>query len=158
MPPTNNFEECCEWIWQSWRSCFRYAKNVYALVLQGFETFSGNEIATLGYVGATWCEKLFFDEDSVCRDVVESMDVKGGSLVACYNCIWMTDSPFQPLIEEVSFDPAISVFWVFEKIQFVDFECCLAGLYVSISSKIIESCHVLIHIWRFNWQIYNFCS
>ena len=53
----------------------------------------------------------------------------------------MTKGPFQPDVEEMSFDPTVAVFRVFEEIQFVNFEDGLAGLRVCISSNSFEICH-----------------
>ena len=58
----------------------------------------------------------------------------------------MYKSPLKPLAEEVPLDPTIAVLGIFEKIQIVHLEYCLACLTVSVSSYGVEVCHVLFHI------------
>ena len=62
------------------------------------------------------------------------MDVEGGGGVSCDDGVRIFEGPFQPDVEEMSLDPAISVFRVFEELKFVDFEGGSACLVVSVSS------------------------
>jgi hypothetical protein len=66
------------------------------------------------------------------------MDVEGSGGISGNDCIRMTKSPFQPDVEEMSLDPTVAVFRVFEEIQFVNLQGRLAGLRVCISFQRIE--------------------
>ena len=75
------------------------------------------------------------------RDVIETMDVEGSGVISGNDCIRMTKGPFQPDVEEMSPDPAISMLGILEEIQFVDLKNFLACLEVYMSSKCSEICH-----------------
>ena len=74
-------------------------------------------------------------------DVVETVDIEGCGGVSGDDCIRMTKGPFQPDVEEMSPDPAISMLGILEEIQFVDLKNYLACLDVYMSSKGSEICH-----------------
>ena len=69
------------------------------------------------------------------------MDVEGGGGVASDDSIRMTKSPFQPEVEKMPLDPAITMLGILKKIQFVDLKNYLACLDVYMSSNGSEICH-----------------
>ena len=62
------------------------------------------------------------------------MDVEGCGRIAGDDDVGISESPFQPDVEEMSLDPAIAVLGILEKIQFVNLKCPFTCLAVSISS------------------------
>ena len=62
------------------------------------------------------------------------MDVEGGCGVSGYDGVRIFESPFQPDVEKMPLDPSVAVLRVFEELQLVDLDGCLAGLAVGISS------------------------
>ena len=62
------------------------------------------------------------------------MDVEGGGWVSCDDGVRIFEGPFQPDVEEMSLDPAITMLRIFEEVQFIDFEGGSACLVVSVSS------------------------
>ena len=69
------------------------------------------------------------------------MDVEGRGRIAGDDDVGISESPFQPDVEEMSLDPAIAVLGILEKIQFVDLKNYLACLDVYMSSNGSEICH-----------------
>ena len=74
------------------------------------------------------------DGYAVRGDVVKAMDIEGCGWVSGNNDVGIFQGPFQPLVEEMSLDPAIPVFWILEEFQFIDFQGCLSCLAICISS------------------------
>ena len=62
------------------------------------------------------------------------MDVEGCDWVSGNNDVGIFEGPFQPDAKEMPLDPSIAVLGVFEELQLVDLDGCLAGLAVGISS------------------------
>ena len=74
-------------------------------------------------------------------DVVETVDVEGCGGVSGDDYVGVLEGPFQPDVEEMSPDPAISMLGILEEIQFVDLKNYLACLDVYMSSNGSEICH-----------------
>ena len=69
------------------------------------------------------------------RDVVEAVDVEGCDWVSGHDDVGIFQGPFQPDAKEMPLDPAIAMLRILEEFQLVDFESCLAGLTVCVSSQ-----------------------
>ena len=73
--------------------------------------------------------------DYSCRgDIIETVDVEGGGLIACKDDVRVTQSPFEPMAEEMSFDPAISMLRILQKFQIIYLKCDLSVRRVNVSS------------------------
>ena len=86
------------------------------------------------------------DGYAVRGDVVKAMDIEGCGWVSGNNDVGIFQGPFQPLVEEMPLEPAVTVLWIFEEVKLVNLDGCLACLPVCISSQRIEICHALFHI------------
>ena len=73
--------------------------------------------------------------DYSCRgDIIETVDVEGGGLIACKDDVRVTQSPLEPMAEEMSLEPAITMLRILQEFQIIDLKNDLSIGRVNISS------------------------